>query len=141
MNSLDDKRWRLRHLPTLLAASAVAMVVAAVLGGVTRGGAGALGAVAGVGLVTASFTISTVVLAWADAINPQLLLPFGLGLYVAKYSLLGGVMIIITSADWAGLVPMGWGVAVGVVAWTGVHIWWITKIWPAMRGAPSALKE
>jgi hypothetical protein len=60
---------------------------------------------------------------------------------VAKYSLLGGVMIIITSADWAGLVPMGWGVAVGVVAWTGVHIWWITKIWPAMRGASSALKE
>ncbi|MCW6004663.1 hypothetical protein K1W54_08710 [Micromonospora sp. CPCC 205371] len=137
----NDRRWRLRHLPVLLVASAVAMVGAAVVGGLTRGAAGAVGAAVGVALVTASYTLSTVVLAWADAINPQLVLPFGLGIYVAKYSLLGGVMMIVATADWAGLVPMGWGVAAGVVAWTGVHIWWITKIWPASRGPGVAIEE
>jgi hypothetical protein len=125
--------WRLRHLPTLLVTSAVVIAVAAVVGGVTRGGAGAAGAAIGVALPSASFTLSTVVLAWADAQNPRLVLPFGVGLYVMKYSLLGGVMILVGASDWPGLLPFGWGVAAGIVAWTGVHIWWLTRVWPRSR--------
>lgn len=137
----DDRRWRLRHLPTLLVAASVVTVVAAVVGGLTGGGAGAAGAALGVGLASFSFTLSTVILAWADAQSPQLVLPFGLGLYVAKFSLLGGVMIAMSSSDWAGMVPMGWGIAAGVVAWTGVHIWWLTKVWPATRQQKVAIEE
>jgi hypothetical protein len=129
----DDGRWRLRHLPTLLVTSAVAVVLGAVVGGLTRGGAGALGAAIGVALPSASFTLSTVVLAWADKQNPRLVLPFGVGLYVMKYSLLAGVMILVGTSDWPGLVPFGWGVAAGIVAWTGVHIWWLTRVWPKHR--------
>lgn len=125
--------WRLRHLPLLLATAAVVIVLGAVAGGLTRGTAGAVGAAVGVALPTASFTLSTVVLAWADAQNPRLVLPFGVGLYVMKYSLLLGVMILIGTSDWAGFVPFGWGVAAGVVAWTGVHIWWLTRVWPRSR--------
>jgi hypothetical protein len=135
MTAEDDGRWRLRHLPTLLVTSAVVIVVGAVIGGLTRGGAGALGAAVGVALPSASFTLSTVVLAWADKQNPRLVLPFGVGLYVMKYSLLGGVMILVGASDWAGLVPFGWGVAAGIVAWTGVHIWWLTRVWPKHRNA------
>lgn len=135
MTATHDRRWRLRHLPTLLGASAVAMVVAAVIGGLTRGGAGAVGAAVGVALVTASYTLTTVVVAWADSVNPQLVLPFGVGMYVIKYSLLGGVLVVWGTSDWPGLVPLAWGVVVGVVAWTGVHIWWITKVWPRHREA------
>jgi hypothetical protein len=131
----DDGRWRLRHLPTLLVTSAVVIVLGAVLGGLARGGAGAVGAAVGVALPSASFTLSTVVLAWADKQNPRLVLPFGVGLYVMKYSLLLGVMILVGTSDWAGFVPFGWGVAAGVVAWTGVHIWWLTRVWPRSRGA------
>lgn len=135
MTATHDRRWRLRHLPTLLGASAVAMVVAAVIGGLARGGAGAVGAAVGVALVTASYTLTTVVVAWADSVNPQLVLPFGVGMYVIKYSLLGGVLVVWGTSDWPGLVPLAWGVVVGVVAWTGVHIWWITKVWPRHREA------
>jgi len=128
-----DEGWRLRHLPTLLVTSAVVIVAAALVGWLTRGGAGAVGAAIGVALPSASFTLSTVVLAWADKQNPRLVLPFGVGLYVMKYSLLGGVMILVGTSDWAGLAPFGWGVAAGIVAWTGVHIWWLARVWSKHR--------
>ncbi|MFJ6198547.1 hypothetical protein [Micromonospora sp. NPDC092111] len=124
----DDRRWRLRHLPVLLAASAALGAVAAVVGGVTGGGAAALGAAAGVAVTAFSYTLTTVVLAWADAINPQLVLPLGLGLYAAKFTLLGVVMVGVASTGWDGLIPLCAGIAAGVAGWTGVHIWWLTRV-------------
>ncbi|WP_089154998.1 hypothetical protein [Micromonospora sp. NBS 11-29] len=123
-----DRGWRLRHLPVLLGAVAVLAALAAVLGGVTRGADGALGAAAGVAVTAASYTLTTVVLAWADARDPQLVLPFGLGLYVAKITALGGVMVLVASTGWPGLVPFCLGIAAGVVVWTGVHVWWLTTV-------------
>ncbi|ATO16696.1 hypothetical protein CO540_24970 [Micromonospora sp. WMMA2032] len=123
-----DRGWRLRHLPVLLAAVAVVAAVAAVAGGVWRGADGALGAAAGVAVTAASYTLTTVVLAWADARDPQLVLPFGLGLYVAKMTALGGVMVLVASTGWPGLIPFCVGVAAGVVVWTGVHIWWLATV-------------
>lgn len=126
--ALDDRGWRLRHLPVLLIATAVLAAVAGVTGGVTRGADGALGAVAGVALTALSYTFTTVLVAWADARDPQLVLPFGLGAYVAKMSVLGAVMILVASTGWPGLIPFCLGIAAGVLVWTGVHIWWLTTV-------------
>ncbi|WP_446211163.1 hypothetical protein [Micromonospora sp. IBSANI012] len=123
-----DRRWRLRHLPVLLIASVLLGAVAALVGGVVGGGDAALGAAAGVAVTAASYTLTTVVLAWADAVNPQLVLPFGLGLYAAKFTLLGVVMVAVASTGWAGLIPLCLGIAAGVAVWTGVHIWWLTRV-------------
>ncbi|SCF10107.1 hypothetical protein [Micromonospora mirobrigensis] len=123
-----DPRWRLRHLPVLLATSALLGAVAAVVGGVTGGGDAALGAAAGVAVTVVSYTLTTVVLAWADARNPQLVLPFGVGLYVAKFTLLGVVMATVASTGWGGLAALCVGIAAGVAVWTGVHIWWLTRV-------------
>ncbi len=123
-----DRRWRLRHLPVLLAASAVLAAVAALVGGVTGGLTGALGAAAGVGVTVFSYTLTTVVLARADQINPQLLLPLGVGLYVLKFSLLGGVLVAVASTGWSGLIPLCLGIVAGVAVWTAVHIWWLTTV-------------
>ncbi|WBB74764.1 hypothetical protein O7602_04235 [Micromonospora sp. WMMD1128] len=123
-----DRGWRLRHLPVLLAAVAVMAAVAAVAGGVWRGADGALGAAAGVAVTAASYTLTTVVLAWADARDPQLVLPFGLGLYIAKMTALGGVMVLVASTGWPGLIPFCLGIAAGVVVWTGAHIWWLATV-------------
>lgn len=112
----------------LLAASAVLAAGAAVLGGVTGGGAAALGAALGVAVTVVSYSLTTVVLAWADSRNSQLVLPFGLGLYVAKFTLLGVVMVAVASTGWSGLIPLCLGIAAGVVVWTGVHIWWLTTV-------------
>ncbi|MFE9688169.1 hypothetical protein [Micromonospora sp. NPDC005806] len=123
-----DRGWRLRHLPVLLIATAALAAPAAVVGGVTRGADGALGAAAGVAVTALSYTLTTVVLAWADARDPQLVLPFGLGLYFAKFSLLGGVMVLVASTGWPGLIPFCLGIAAGVVVWTGVHIRWLATV-------------
>ncbi|WBB66712.1 hypothetical protein [Micromonospora sp. WMMD812] len=124
----EDRGWRLRHLPLLLAASAVMGAVAAVVGGVAGGGDAAIGAAAGVAVTAFSYTLTTVVLAWADSRDSQLVLPFGLGLYVAKFTLLGAVMVGVASTGWPGLIPLCLGIAAGVVVWTGVHIWWLTTV-------------
>ncbi|MEU8260243.1 hypothetical protein AB0C02_06425 [Micromonospora sp. NPDC048999] len=123
-----DRGWRLRHLPVLLIASAVLGAAAAVVGGVTRGADGALGAAAGVGVTALSYTLTTVVLAWADARDPQLVLPFGIGVYAAKMTLLGAVMVLVAATGWPGLIPLCLGIAAGVAVWTGVHIWWLTTV-------------
>ncbi|MER7270519.1 hypothetical protein ABT344_19725 [Micromonospora carbonacea] len=124
----DDRGWRLRHLPVLVAVSAAVAALGAAAGGVLGGADAALGVAAGVAVTVASYVLTTVVLAWADARNPQLVLPFGVGLYVAKFTLLGGVMVAVASTGWAGVVPLCLGIAVGVVVWTGAHIWWISTV-------------
>ncbi len=128
MDTAADRGWRLRHLPVLLVTSAVVAALGAVAGGVLGGADAALGAVAGVAVTVASYTLTTVVLAWADARNPQLVLPFGLGLYAAKFTLLGGVMVAVASTGWPGLIPLCLGIAAGVVVWTGAHIWWLSTV-------------
>ncbi|WP_117665575.1 hypothetical protein [Micromonospora sp. MW-13] len=127
-NAVQDRGWRLRHLPVLLAASAVVAALGAVAGGVLGGADAALGVAAGVAVTVVSYSLTTVVLAWADARNPQLVLPFGLGLYAAKFTLLGGVMVAVASTGWAGLIPLCLGIGAGVVVWTGAHIWWLSTV-------------
>ncbi|MEU4471711.1 hypothetical protein [Micromonospora sp. NPDC023888] len=124
-----DRRWRLRHLPVLLAASVGLAVVAAVVGAATGGATAALGAAAGVGVTVFSYTLTTVVLAWADQINPQLLLPLGLGLYALKFTLLGVVLVAVASTGWPGLIPLCLGIVAGVAVWTAVHLWWLTRVY------------
>ncbi|MET8350060.1 MULTISPECIES: hypothetical protein [unclassified Micromonospora] len=123
-----NRRWRLRHLPVLLAASVALAAVAAVVAGATGGMTAALGAAAGVGVTVLSYTLTTVVLAWADEINPQLVLPLGLGLYALKFTLLGVVLVAVASADWPGLIPLCFGIVAGVAVWTAVHLWWLTTV-------------
>lgn len=130
-----ERHWRLRHLPVLIAVSAVLLVVAAVVGGLAAGGTGALGAAAGVGVVTVGYVLSTLVVAWADSVHPKLVLPFGLAVYTTKITLFGGLMIAVAAAGWAGLIPFSLGIAAGVVGWTGAHIWWISTVHAARQRA------
>lgn len=123
-----ERHWRLAHLPTVLGASLALLVLAAVVGGLFAGGVGALGAASGVGVVTVSYLLSTLVIAWADSVDPRLVLPSGLGMYIAKFTVLGVVMAGVAGSGWAGLRPFGVGVMVGVVVWTGANIWWVTRI-------------
>lgn len=118
---------RLSHLPALLGVCGVLLVAVAVVGGMTAGGAGAAGAATGVAVVTASYLLSTVVIAWADSVHTPLVLPLGLATYVVKFVVIGVVMAAVAARDWAGLVPMGFGVIAGVVAWTATQIWWVAR--------------
>lgn len=123
-----DRHWRLAHLPVVLGASLGLLVLAAAVGGLAAGGTGVAGVAIGVALVTVSYLASTLVIAWADSVHSSLVLPFGVAMYVAKFSVIGVVMAGVADSGWAGLAPFGWGVVVGVVAWTGANIWWVSTV-------------
>jgi hypothetical protein len=122
-----DPRWRVAHLPFLTAFSVALMMCAASVGFFAGGRQYAVGAAAGVAIVTVSFTMSTLVLAWADTVRPALLMPLGLLTYVVKYTLLGVILAFVVSSQWPGKVALGWGVVAGVLGWTAVQIWWVAR--------------
>jgi hypothetical protein len=115
---------RLRHLPSGLTATAVLLVLGVPVGALLRGGPGAAGAAAGVALVAASYVMGSVVIAWADSVDPKLVLPAGLMTYALKFTLIGVVMAAIAASNWAGLRPMGVAVLATALAWIVATSWW-----------------
>ena len=73
------------------------------------GAAGALGVAAGVALVVASYTATTLAIAWADSVNPRMVLPVGMGMYITKFSLFGAMLIVVGATDVGGQDPDGDG--------------------------------
>ena len=118
---------RVRHLRVALSVAGALAAVGAVVAGLISGAHGALGFAAGVFLVAASYTASTLAIAWADSINPQMVFPVGMAMYVTKFSLLGAMMILVGATDWDGKIPMAVGIVVGVVSWIAIQIWWTVK--------------
>lgn len=123
-----DPRWRIEHLPFVLAAGFALVLCAASAGFFAGGLVAALGAAAGALVVTIGISLTTLVIAWADVIRPQLVMPVGLAVYVIKYSLIVFLMIAVGSSGWAGGRPMAWSIAVTSVVLTGVQIWWLARL-------------
>lgn len=135
-------RSRLRHLPSGLIGSAGALVVGVIIGGALRGPAGAAGVAAGVALVSVGYVLSSLVVAWADSIAPNLVMPVGLTAYVGKVIVFGVVMAAIARTDWAGLAPMGWAIVGSALVWIVALSWWtwnakILYVDPAESSGPS----
>ena len=122
-----DPRWRVAHLPFLSAVSAALLSCAASAGFLTGGPQAALGAATGVLIVTLSYTMSTLVIAWADTVRPALLMPLGLLTYVLKYTLLGVILAFGVATDWPGKTALGLGIIAGVVVWSTVQAWWFAR--------------
>jgi hypothetical protein len=128
--------WRLAHLPALLAATGVLLAGAAALGWLARGGVGAAGAALGAGLVAAGYLASTLVVGWADATRPALVLPVALGSYVVKVGLVGAALGTASASGWPGLLPMVFGVVAGAVAWPAALVWWARRAGHLARSRP-----
>jgi len=120
-------RRRLTHLPAALKVTGAVLVVCAVVGAVTTGWAGVLGAVIGALVVAFSFTVSSVIIAWADSVDPRLVLPVGLMTYVVKFSLFGVALVFALNLDWSGLRPMALTLAAATVAWATAHAVWVWR--------------
>jgi hypothetical protein len=120
-----DPRWRVEHLPFLSAVMVAALLCAASIGFLADGAPAALGAAAGVAITAVSYTMSTLVIAWADTVRPALVMPLGMATYVVKYTLLGVILAFSVTSDWGGRRALGWGVVAGVIVWTVVQVWWV----------------
>lgn len=124
----EDPRWRIEHLPLVSAAGAAMVLCAGSIGWVAGGRVAALGAALGALVVALSLTMSTLAIAWADAIRPALIMPVGLATYVIKFALIAFTMLSVEASGWAGGLPMAWGIAGGVVVLTGVQVWWVLRL-------------
>jgi hypothetical protein len=118
---------RLRHLPASLLATAALTLLGVPVGGLVAGGAGALGVLAGIGLVAVSYLISSLVVAWVDLVARHLLLVIVLLTYVLKFTAFGVVMWSVAESGWSGLPAMGVAIIVATVVWTGAQFWWILR--------------
>jgi hypothetical protein len=123
----QDPRWKVEHLGFLTAVSFALLTCAASVGFLVSGPTAALAAAGGVLIVAVSHTLTTLVVAWADTVRPALVLPLGMLTYVVKYSLFGIILAVGVSSDWSGKTALGLGVVAGVVVWTGVQAWWVTR--------------
>jgi hypothetical protein len=130
----EDPRWRIEHLPFVTAVGVALMLCAVSIGFLAGGATAALGAGAGMFVVTVGVSLTTLVIAWADMIRPALVMPVGLAVYVIKYSLIIFLMIGVASSGWAGGRAMAWGIAGGAVTLTAVQVWWLTRL--ARRRTP-----
>jgi hypothetical protein len=117
-------RKRLTHLPSGLAASGVLLVLAVVVAALFGGAAAAAGAALGVALVAASFSGSSVVLAWADAVDRRLIMPVGLVTYAVKFTALGVAVAALAGTGWSGLPAFGFAVIAATLAWATAQAWW-----------------
>lgn len=131
-------RQRLRHLVVPLLSSVVLLVLAAVVGWLVDGGVGLAGAVAGVALVTFSYLLSSVAIAWADSVHPKLVMSVGLAAYITKFLLFGVVMFGVVDADWGGIRSMAAAMIVATIGWVTAQVWWTFRDHQPGVGDPSA---
>jgi ATP synthase protein I len=110
-----------------LAASAGLLVLGVPVAALFRGGAWAGGVAAGVALVAVSYSVSSVIIAWVDSIDPKLIMMVGLATYVIKFTLIGVLMWVIASTGWSGLTAMGVAVMTTVLVWVIAQSWWTWK--------------
>ncbi|HEY0002800.1 MAG TPA: hypothetical protein VGB74_20270 [Actinoplanes sp.] len=122
-------------MPLVVAVGFALVFCAASVGFVVGGLTTALGAAAGVLIVTIGYSMTTLSIAWADAVRPALVMPVGLAAYVIKFLLIGFVMMAVATNGWDGGIPMAWGLAAGAVLLTGVQVWWIARL--ARRNFPA----
>jgi hypothetical protein len=123
-----DPRWRIEHLP-MITAVGLALVFCGFSAGLLIGGMpAALGVAGGILIVTLGVSLTTLAIAWADVIRPELVLPVGLIVYFVKYAAIAFLMFAVAASNWSGARPMLWGLAVGAVLLTGVQAWWLTRL-------------
>lgn len=82
---------------------------------------------AGIALVVASYLVSGVSVAWADAVNPRMIMSVGLVTYATKIVVLGVAMAAVAATGWPGLPDMGVAIIAAVVVWTGAHLGWALR--------------
>jgi hypothetical protein len=110
-----------------LIATLVVGVLAAVVGGIVQGAPGAIGAAGGVALVIVSYVVSTLIIAWVDRVNRNMLLVVGMTTYAVKFLLLFLLVGWVATQGWIGTKAMGLGVVAGVLTWTVTQILWTSK--------------
>ena len=130
---LDTGRWfatrrrrrvtRLGHLRACLPGSALTGVVGALVA-LPTGAGQALGVLLGAATAAAVLTLGALAVDAADRLATHLVLPVGLGTYLATIVALGGVILRFQNSTGPVVTGLPWGVVAVTMAWLFVQSWW-----------------
>ena len=93
--------------------------------GLTAGWGRAVGVAVGALVVTAFFSLSGVVVAWAGRIDDAFTLPAALGTFFVKALVLYLVLFSLPADGWLDRTAVAWSVIVGALVWSGVQLRWV----------------
>ena len=138
--SRSDAPWDLSFLRIGAVAAVAATAVAAPLTGLLAGWPDAVGVVVGAAIVTAFFTVSAVVIAWAGRIDDTFTLPAALGTFLVKALVLFALLHALPADGWLDRLTLAWTVVVGALLWSGVQLRWVwtRKLYYVPPPAPPA---
>ncbi len=117
--------WDISFLRVGAVITALVAGAAALVTGWLAGWPHAVGVLMGAGIVTAFFTASGVVVAWAGRIDDAFTLPAALGAFFVKALVLFGVLNALPEDGWLDRRTLAWAVVVGALLWSAVHLRWV----------------
>jgi hypothetical protein len=117
--------WDISFLRVGALATAAVTAVAAPVAGLVGGWSSGLGVLAAAVVVTAFFTISGVVVAWAGRINDSFTLPAALGAFFVKALLLFAVLSALPEDGWLDRRTLAFAVVAGALLWSAVQLRWV----------------
>ena len=121
----SDAPWDLSFLRVGALVTGVVAVVAALVTGLVAGWDDAVGVVVGAVVVTAFFTLSGVVIAWAGRIDDTFTLPAALGMFFVKAVVLFAVLSALPEEGWLDRRTLAWAVVAGALLWSAVQLRWV----------------
>jgi hypothetical protein len=120
--------WDLSHVRAGLVTTAVLAAAGVPLTWLVRDGRAAACVLAGLAIVAAFFSVGAYAVALAGRVSDSLTLPVALGTYLVKVTLLGVLLVAVRDRPWLDPRPFGLAIAIGTIAWTGVHA---RRVWTA----------
>jgi hypothetical protein len=99
--------------------------VAAVVTGLVAGWADAVSVLVGAAIVTAFFSVSSLVVAWAGRIDDTFTLPAALGTFLVKALILFAFLSALPDDGWLDVRTLAFTVVAGALLWSGIQLRWV----------------
>ena len=121
----SDAPWDISFLRVGILVTAATSAVAAVVAGLLGGWGSAAGVVAGAVTVTVFFCVSAVVIARAGRIDDSLTLPAALGTFLVKALVLFLILGNLPEDGWLDRLALAWTVIAATLLWGAVQARWV----------------
>jgi hypothetical protein len=117
--------WDISFLRVGALVTGAVAAVAAVVTGLVSGWADAVSVLVGAAIVTAFFSVSSLVVAWAGRIDDTFTLPAALGTFLVKALILFAFLSALPDDGWLDVRTLAFTVVAGALLWSGIQLRWV----------------
>jgi hypothetical protein len=117
--------WDISFLRVGALVTAAVAAVAAVVTGLLAGWADAVAVLVGAAIVTAFFSLSSLVVAWAGRVDDTFTLPAALGTFLVKALILFAFLSALPEHGWLDVRTLAFAVVAGALLWSGIQLRWV----------------